>query len=188
MVTGALDYVHSILPSKKISILNLDSTNLINYPIWMDTFIEPNKNVNPSNVYTFECEFVVQKPKEFTTACADFGEMIYQIQWSTWSAQGSMGSGIYSIKTCEPDCASGIRYETPVNLWLKNTSTDGRNFFLNTLFVFPAETHIRTKTVTKNKPFKFEQQFSINSKIYTGAIWDVSSDWKIFSELRSSLP
>ena len=94
--------------------------------------------ISPDEVFTFLCEFVHQKPSQSTPNCADFGEAVFDITWTSWSAEGAKGKGTYSINDCEPDCASGTRHEAPVDVALENLFTDGKRYFLRD-FTYRAE-------------------------------------------------
>lgn len=158
------------------------------YPAWMDDFIDPPAGVEPKSVYTFTCELVLRKPDLFATACADFGEAIFDVKWSMWSAEGAKGSGIYSLNDCDPSCAEGTRHEVPVFLWLSDTSTDGENYFLNTLRIVPKEVYEGKVDVISGEHVRLYHDVFVEGKALTGAEWDVSRDWKEFPNLRSDLP
>lgn len=158
------------------------------YPAWMDNFVDPPAGVDPKSVYTFTCELVIRKPDLFTTACADFGEAIFDVRWSMWSAEGARGTGTYSVNDCDPICAEGTRHEVPVFLWLSDTSTDGRNYFLNTLRIVPKDVYEGRVKVTSSKHARLYNDVVVEGKTFTGAEWDVSRDWKEFPDLRSDLP
>jgi hypothetical protein len=49
--------------------------------------------ISPDEVFTFLCEFVYQKPSQSTPNCADFGEAVFDITWTSWSAEGAKGKG-----------------------------------------------------------------------------------------------
>ena len=159
-----------------------------NYPAWMDEVIEPPLNVNPANVYTFTCEMPTRKPDVFTTACADFGERVNRVTWDEWNALGASGWGIYGVNDCDPNCAEGTIHEIAVRLWLEEATTDGRNYFLNTLKIVPVEALEGPTTYQNDQHFNLNTDVVIDGSTYQGAIWDVSRDWKDFPELRSRLP
>ena len=129
---------------------------------WITEFVDAPKDLDTENIYTFFCESVVQRPTTLTNTCADLGESVFEIRWKQWDLNGAKGSGIYSINQCEPDCATGKRIETPVNLSLDRFTTDGSRFFLNYL------------TITSNS---FE-----SDEIYE--IWDLSSFYREVPDLR----
>ena len=158
------------------------------YPSWMDEFIDPPSGVEAKDVYTFSCELVLRKPDVFTTACADFGESVHSIKWSMWSAEGAKGTGIYSVNDCEPDCADGTRHEVPVYVWLLNTSTDGKNYFLNTLRIVPKDVYEGRVDEVVSAYARLSGEVIVEGKTFKGVEWDVSDDWKSFPDLRSKLP
>lgn len=86
--------------------------------------------IEPQEVYTFMCEMIEIKPSTMTQFCADFGEAIYAINWSRWSADGAEGTGTYSYNDCEPSCAEGTIREAKVSVQLKGLYTDGARFYL----------------------------------------------------------
>lgn len=94
------------------------------------TLVEDVSEISSDSVYTFLCEMIIQKPSESTPNCADFGQAVFEITWDTWTADGAVGRGRYSINDCDPDCASGTRHETNVEVSLENLYTDGARYFL----------------------------------------------------------
>lgn len=158
------------------------------YPTWMDEIVDPPAGVEAKDVYTFSCELVLRKPEVFTTACADFGEAVYKIRWSMWSAGGAKGSGIYSVNDCEPDCADGKIHEFPVYVWLLNTSTDGRSYYLNTLRIVPKEVYEGKVDEVVSAYASLSSAVVVEGKTLKGAEWDVSDYWKNFPNMRAKLP
>lgn len=158
------------------------------YPAWMDEIIEKPAEVDPKQVYTFLCELPLRRPDVFTTACADFGEMVYEIKWDEWNVQGASGRGIYSVNDCDPDCATGKRHEVPVRVWLEDATSDGKNYFLNTLKIVPVEAFEGTQAYRQNRHFNLYTEVTLDGVVYEGAVWDVVRDWKMNPQMRSDLP
>ncbi len=158
------------------------------YPIWMDEFIDPPANVDPKHVYTFVCEYPMRRPDIFTTACADFGESVSSIEWTSWSAQGAEGRGVYGLNNCEPDCADGTIHSIKVRVWLEDVSTDGRNYFLNTLKIVPEVAFKGERDYANTQRFRLYNDVVIGGQTYLGATWDVASDWKYLPHMREDLP
>lgn len=158
------------------------------YPAWMDQIVDPPAGIKPSDVYTFSCELVLRKPTAFSTTCADFGVAIFEVKWSMWSADGAKGSGVYSVNDCNPSCAEGTRHEVPVYLWLLDATTDGKNYFLNTLRIVPRDAYEGKVDEIVSSYINLNGTVIIEGREFTGAEWDVSIDWKNFPELRSDLP
>ena len=65
-------------------------------------------------VWTYDCEFPVQRPEQIMLTCADGGMIVTNIKWQTWDTKGATGTGIYSQNMCDPSCAEGKRVDVPV--------------------------------------------------------------------------
>jgi hypothetical protein len=70
------------------------------------------------DIYTYDCEYLEQRPEQLTKFCADAGVYIYKIKWERWGYNGAEGTGTYSQNLCEPNCAEGKRIEEQVDLYL----------------------------------------------------------------------
>ena len=95
--------------------------------------VKDRAGIAASEVLSFECELITQSPEVATPFCADFGVAIWDIKWSTWSAEGAEGTGIYKANDCDPDCASGNIFEEQVKLKMSGLYSDGSRFFLRYL-------------------------------------------------------
>jgi hypothetical protein len=71
-----------------------------------------------NDIYTYDCEYLEQRPEQLTKYCADAGVLIYDITWESWGYNGAEGTGTYSENLCEPNCAEGKRVEAKVDLYL----------------------------------------------------------------------
>jgi len=69
-------------------------------------------------IWTYDCEFPVERPEQIMLTCADGGMIVTDIKWQSWNSEESIGSGIYSQNMCEPSCAEGKRVDVPVRLRL----------------------------------------------------------------------
>jgi len=65
-------------------------------------------------IWTYDCEFPVQRPEQIMLTCADGGMIVTDIKWQSWDAKGATGTGTYSQNMCEPSCAEGKRVDVPV--------------------------------------------------------------------------
>ena len=65
-------------------------------------------------IWTYDCEFPVQRPEQIMLTCADGGMMITEIKWQSWEVKGATGTGTYSQNICDPNCAEGKRVDVPV--------------------------------------------------------------------------
>lgn len=50
------------------------------------------------------------------TTCADGSFRLESMRWSSWGEAGAQGTGIFSFKVCQPDCADGHRAQYAVNV------------------------------------------------------------------------
>lgn len=65
-------------------------------------------------IWTYDCEFPIQRPEQIMLTCADGGIIVTDIKWQSWDAKGAAGAGIYSQNMCDPNCAEGKRVDVPV--------------------------------------------------------------------------
>ena len=65
-------------------------------------------------IWTYDCEFPVQRPEQIMLTCADGGMVVTDIKWQSWDAKGATGTGTYSQNMCDPSCAEGTRVNVPV--------------------------------------------------------------------------
>ena len=90
-------------------------------PLISAVFLEERVEPAPSKSYakmegiwTYDCEFPVQRPEQIMLTCADGGMIVTDIKWQSWDAKGPTGTGIYSQNMCDPSCAEGKRVDVPV--------------------------------------------------------------------------
>ena len=95
---------------------------------------DPNPNKLPaSNIWTYNCEILVQLPESFYLTCADGGWYVYNIKWQSWGKTEAKATAMYSEKVCEPDCASGYRVEAPVEIAISTSAKPGKKIYLTDL-------------------------------------------------------
>ena len=94
---------------------------------------QQSKSITPEQVLTWDCETAQYKPESITITCADGGIFVEKIQWSTWSQEGALGTGIYSENLCEPSCAEGKRVTAPVEITLSNLTEYEGKIYLRTI-------------------------------------------------------
>ena len=79
-------------------------------------------------IWTYDCEFPVQRPEQIMLTCADGGMIVTDIKWQSWDATGATGTGTYSQNMCDPSCAEGKRVDVPVIAYLSELfEYKGRN-------------------------------------------------------------
>ena len=92
--------------------------------------------IDPMNIFAIVCGYPEHKPDATTTNCADWGVQIMNISWHSWDGYGARGTGVWSVNQCEPDCATGTRIGTPVEVRLSKLMTDGKKFYLTSFDAF----------------------------------------------------
>jgi hypothetical protein len=82
-----------------------------------------------SEVYTWDCEYAESKPEAITFTCADGGQYVDGITWSSWGKDGAQGRGEYHVNTCDPNCAEGEFLSADVEVSLSDlTEYQGQNY------------------------------------------------------------
>jgi hypothetical protein len=89
--------------------------------------------IKATDVLTWDCESAEYKPESITLTCADGGELIRSITWTTWTSKSASGTGIYSINLCNPNCAEGQRLEEPVEVVLSDAEQVSKKIVYKTL-------------------------------------------------------
>ena len=75
------------------------------------------------DIYTYDCEFLEQRPEQLTKYCADAGVVIRDITWERWGYNGAVGKGTYTENLCDPNCAEGEYVDLPVDVYLNGIET-----------------------------------------------------------------
>ncbi len=132
---------------------------------WLYSLVKPSREINPDDLYTFECEIRAKKPKFLSNTCADLGSALFNIRWSVWSSLGGVGEGKYRENNCNPNCAEGTISTKPATVNLTNLIFDGKRYFFTTA-------KIRFKGVSYADG---EYEF----------IWDVAEFYREVPEMRS---
>ena len=60
-----------------------------------------------STIYINNCGIIDYQPDVIFQACADGNIGVGDVVWDKWSKDGATGEGIFTVNTCEPDCATG---------------------------------------------------------------------------------
>ena len=81
--------------------------------------------------YVVNCVTFEQKPVELVLYCADAGQILNQITWSSWTSTEAKGSGISITNDCEPSCAEGsdVISKVEITLFKPVTSEAGKVVF-----------------------------------------------------------
>lgn len=87
----------------------------------------------------------VQRPASLSLACADAGEILQDITWTSWGPTGAVGQATVVMKSCVPDCASGGTTRSATTVTLGQVGTDGTGravFSVARLSPDPIPTHL----------------------------------------------
>ena len=92
---------------------------------------QPTSQPENDDIYVVNCVTFEQKPVEIVLYCADAGQILTEIKWSSWTSQEAIGTGISTTNECEPNCAAGTDVVTNVDIKLIKpvTSAEGRQVF-----------------------------------------------------------
>jgi hypothetical protein len=47
------------------------------------------------------------EPPQIVLACADYGELLTSLRWTSWTAKMATATGTFRYNDCTPDCANG---------------------------------------------------------------------------------
>jgi hypothetical protein len=92
---------------------------------------QPIANAPDGDIYVVNCVTFEQKPIELVLYCADAGQILDAIKWSTWTNQTATGVGTSTANTCEPSCVDGNYFISQVEIKLTKpvTASDGKRVF-----------------------------------------------------------
>jgi len=86
-----------------------------------------------TDIYVVNCVTFEEKPVELVLYCADAGQILNEITWSSWTPTGAIGAGTSTANDCEPSCAEGKDVISAVEIKLTKpvTSESGKRVFSN---------------------------------------------------------
>lgn len=53
------------------------------------------------------------EPAEIVLTCADYGEVLMGLHWTSWTTTNASAVGTLVYNDCEPDCANGHQHSVP---------------------------------------------------------------------------
>ncbi|MDA2977349.1 MAG: hypothetical protein O3B81_01065 [Actinomycetota bacterium] len=91
----------------------------------------PVAGAQNQDIYVVNCVSFEEKPVELVLYCADAGQILNQITWSSWSSTQATGKGVSISNDCEPSCAEGSDVISAVEIRLLKpvTSESGKRVF-----------------------------------------------------------
>jgi hypothetical protein len=86
-----------------------------------------------TDIYVVNCVTFEEKPVELVLYCADAGQILNEITWSSWTPTEAIGAGTSTANDCEPSCAEGKDVVSAVEIKLTKpmTSESGKRVFSN---------------------------------------------------------
>jgi hypothetical protein len=86
-----------------------------------------------TDIYVVNCVTFEEKPVELVLYCADAGQILNEITWSSWTPTEAIGAGTSTANDCEPSCAEGNDVISLVEIKLTKpmTSESGKRVFSN---------------------------------------------------------
>jgi hypothetical protein len=84
-----------------------------------------------TDIYVVNCVTFEEKPVELVLYCADAGQILNEITWSSWTPTEAIGAGTSTANDCEPSCAEGKDAISAVEIKLTKpmTSESGKRVF-----------------------------------------------------------
>ena len=89
------------------------------------------QNSENTDIYVVNCVTYEVKPVELVLYCADAGQILNEITWSSWTPTEAIGAGTSTANDCEPSCAEGKDVISAVEIKLTKpvTSESGKRVF-----------------------------------------------------------
>lgn len=86
-----------------------------------------------TDIYVVNCVTFEEKPVELVLYCADAGQILNEITWTSWTSTEAIGAGTSTANDCEPSCAEGKDVISAVEIKLTKpvTSESGKRVFSN---------------------------------------------------------
>jgi hypothetical protein len=86
-----------------------------------------------TDIYVVNCVTFEEKPVELVLYCADAGQILNEITWSSWTPTEAIGAGTSTRNDCEPSCYEGKDVISAVEIKLTKpvTSASGKRVFSN---------------------------------------------------------
>ena len=82
--------------------------------------------------YFNDCDYPEYKPQSLTEFCADAGNGVTKIKWSSWTSTKAVGTGSFYVKLCDPNCADGKVAWAKAKVVLSGSKfTRGKRYLMN---------------------------------------------------------
>jgi len=82
--------------------------------------------------YFNDCGYPEYKPQSLTQFCADAGNGVTKIKWSSWTSTKAVGTGSFYVNLCDPNCADGKVVWSKAKVVLSGAKfTRGKRYLMN---------------------------------------------------------
>jgi hypothetical protein len=93
--------------------------------------ITPATAATPPSYFN-DCGYPEYKPQSLTEFCADAGNGVTKIKWSSWTSTKAVGTGSFFVKLCDPNCADGKVVWAKAKVVLSGAKvTRGKRYLMN---------------------------------------------------------
>jgi hypothetical protein len=91
-----------------------------------------NVSASTPSSYFNDCGYPEYKPQSLTQFCADAGNGVTKIKWSSWTSTRATGTGSFYVNLCDPNCADGKLVWAKAKVVLSGAKfTRGKRYLMN---------------------------------------------------------
>jgi hypothetical protein len=128
--------------------IKLQAIALISIFALYASLLTPSATAATPPSYFNDCGYPEYKPQSLTEFCADAGNGVTKIKWSSWTSTKAVGTGSFYVKLCDPNCADGKVVWAKAKVVLSGAKvTRGKRYLMNV-----------TVTSTNGKPLPGESK------------------------------
>jgi hypothetical protein len=99
--------------------------------IFIAPLAPPSTAATPPSYFN-DCGYPEYKPQTLTEFCADAGNGVTKIKWSSWTSTKAVGTGSFYVNQCDPNCADGKIIWAKVKVVLSGAKvTRGKRYLMN---------------------------------------------------------
>jgi hypothetical protein len=104
---------------------------MIALTLFISLLTSPASAATPPSYFN-DCGYPEYKPQSLTEFCADAGNGVTKIKWSSWTSTRAVGTGSFYVKLCDPNCADGKVVWAKAKVVLSGPKfTRGKRYLMN---------------------------------------------------------
>jgi hypothetical protein len=112
--------------------IKLQAIALISIFALYASLLTPSATAATPPSYFNDCGYPEYKPQSLTEFCADAGNGVTKIKWSSWTSTKAVGTGSFYVKLCDPNCADGKVVWAKAKVVLSGAKfTRGKRYLMN---------------------------------------------------------